>query len=264
MSKIEDALKKIEAAREQAPSAEGEQAPPPASVVIGSPAQANIDQRIVAYHEPLESPAAAFSQIHVDIRNNNPEISTIGFTSAWKGEGKSVVALNVAIALARDCEEATVCIVDADLHKPSQHSLLGLQNTVGLSDALTGTMPASSLTIPTPVNRLFLLPAGSKAPNPKSLFSSARVEDVIAELQSRYTFTIYDCPPVLLCPETKDLAVHLQGVVLVVRANKTNRKLVDKARAKLQPETEQGGVDIIGFVLNKAESEWKIGRKHKR
>ena len=254
MSKIEDALKKIEAAREQAPSGEGEKVPPPASVVVGSPARAKIDERIVAYHHSGHAGTAAFSQFHTEIRNNEQDVTAIGFTSARKGEGKSVVALNFAVALAQDCE-GTVCIIDADLRRPSQHRLLGLDNTTGLSDALAGTTSPLNFVLPTPVERLSLLPSGTETSNPARLFASHRLVEVVAELKSKFTYTVFDCAPVLGIPETKDLALRLDGVVFVVEANKTSRRSVLEAKQKLQPMTGRDeGVRILGFIFNKAEA----------
>ena len=255
MSKIEDALKKIEAAREQASSSEGENLPPPASVVVGSMGLAKIDERIVALHHPGHAEAAAFSQFHTEIRNNDEGVSAIGFTSTRKGEGKSVVALNFAVALARDCE-GTVCIVDADLRRPSLHRLFGIDNTTGLSDALAGTASPLSFVLPTPIERLSFLLAGTETANPARLFASHRLKEVIGELKSHFTYAVFDCAPVLGIPETKDLALRLDGVVFVVEAKRTNKRSILEAKQKLQPSTGAGdeGANILGFIFNKAEA----------
>ena len=255
----------MEAAKQQGRPAAALAAPTSAVAVLKT-AGRKVDEHIIVYHKPDDARAATFTQFHTDIRNNYVDIATLGFTSAEAEEGKSVVALNFAVALARDCEER-VCIVDCDLRKPSLHRLLGMDNPVGygLSDSLAGTAPPSGFALDTPVEKLFLVPAGTPCANPTKLFASKRVEEVVAELRSAFTYTIFDCPPVLLSDtkqhpggETKDLAPHLDGIVLVVQANKTSKRRVLKARQRLQPDSAESGVavaNILGFIFNKAKAE---------
>jgi len=247
LSRIEDALNKMKAERAMAP---------PVKLATPQPARPaatsmRIDDRIAAFHRP----DTVFTENlkHTVIRAvSRGSASTLAFTSAEKGEGKSVVALNFAVAFAYDCE-GTVCVIDGDLRNPSIHKLLGIENGPGLSEMLSGAAPMDgSLALATPLERLFVVTAGKTPPNPSELFGSNRAPQVIAALRSRFDYLIFDSAPVLPVADTIHLASHLEGVVMVVAAARTKRKQVSRAVDLLGP------ANILGFILNKIERDKSV------
>ena len=246
MSKIEQALKKMENVQKARPK-EVE-----ASIVVAGAEGVHVDERVVAYHQPGTALTENFKQFNTVVRAmTQGAASTLAFTSASKGEGKSVVALNFAVALAYDCE-GPVCVVDADLRSPSLHRLMGMRNTHGIADVLEGKLAVEDAPIPTPIEKLFLIPAGNIPTNPSELFGSRRAAQVIGELRSRFDYVIFDTASVLPAADTIHLASHLDGVVIVIQAGSTRRKQAERAVELL------GHTNVLGFILNKSEREKSI------
>jgi len=246
VSRIEQALKKMEDAQKSQPNKVG------TSILLTGADGLQVDERVVAYHRPVAALTENFKQFNTVIRAmTQGAASTLAFTSASKGEGKSVVTLNFAVALARDCE-GSVCIVDADLRNPSLHRLMGMHNAHGIADVLEGKLAVEDAPVPTPVEKLFLIPAGNIPPNPSELFGSRRAAQVIGELRSRFEYVVFDTASVLPAADTIHLATQLDGVVIVVQAGGTSRKQVARAIELL------GHANVLGFILNKSEREKSI------
>ena len=254
MSKIEEALKKMQAARAQVDSTApaGDAQPAPAAEPAAarpSAAKGSVHERIVAFHHPGTALTETFKQFNTVIRSmSQGTVTTLAFTSAMKGEGKSVIALNFAVALAFDCE-GSVCVVDGDLRNPSLHHLLGLPNDRGFADVLSGDLTLSNVVSPTPVEKLFFVPAGRTTGNSSELFSSRRAAQAVAELRERYDYTIFDTAPILPAADTIHLSSRLDGVVVVIHAGRTHRKQARRAVELL------GHANVLGFILNKSERE---------
>ncbi|NQT19714.1 MAG: CpsD/CapB family tyrosine-protein kinase [Planctomycetes bacterium] len=246
MSTIEEALKKMEAAQKSQPgSAEPS--------LIGGGDIARVDERIVAYHQPDTALTERFKQFNVVLRSLTQGInSTLAFTSASKGEGKSIVASNFAVALAHDSEGA-VCIVDADLRSPSLHDLLGVRNTRGFTEVLERKLSLEAATLPTPVENLSLIPAGRVSSNPSELLSSSRTAQIVAELRGKYDYVVFDTAPVLTVTDTIHLVSQLDAVVIVIKAGHTSRN-----NAKSAVDLLLGRAEFIGFILNKSEQDKKV------
>jgi protein-tyrosine kinase len=166
-------------------------------------------------------------------------------TSADVGEGKSVTAINLAIALAREIDY-TVLLVDADLRKPSIHNYLGIRADCGLSEYLEGRVELSDVLIKTGIGKLVLLPAGTPPPNPAELLSSYRMKELAQEMKHRYgdRYIIYDSAPILACSDTISLSSLVDGILLVIQAARTSEKTVKEALALLHSTT------ILGVVYN--------------
>jgi len=242
MTKIEEAMRKLEVARQT-----GEAAPGESPYLITRPASAHeISEHIVAFHHPRAAPAESFRQLRIVIHNlaRDQFLKTIGFTSSVRGEGSSTTALNFAVALAQDLEQ-DILVVDADLQQPSQHSLLGLGSSRGLVDLLTQDVNLDSAIHPTAVPRLFLLAAGLPPGNPTELFNSPQLPEIFGQLRERFEYVIVDSTPILAGGDTVYLSEHLDGLILVVEAGRTNRKYPAQALELL------GKANLLGLVLNK-------------
>lgn len=166
-------------------------------------------------------------------------------TSSISGEGKTVIALSLAIALAQGLDH-TVLLVDADLRRPMVHEYLGLQPTVGLIQCLTGEAKLEDALVRTGIGKLVVLPAGGRLENPVELLASAKMKALVEELKSRYPdrYVLFDGTPVLLFAEPRALAGMMDGVLYVVREGVSQNNQVEQGVSVLED------VPIMGLAYN--------------
>ena len=170
-------------------------------------------------------------------------------TSALPGEGKTTVISNLAIALAEISGQ--VLLIDGDMRRPRLHRVFDLPNSWGLSDVLrekgvTDELPLDALVKKTTVSRLRLLPSG---PCPDSIFSllcSERMWRLMERFRREFDYVLVDAPPCLEFADARVLARHTDGVVMILRANYTDRK---KAMAAVQ-RLSMDGIPLLGSILN--------------
>ena len=172
----------------------------------------------------------------------------IVITSALQSEGKSTTALNLAISYAMT--ESKVIIIDCDLRRSKLGRLTGKTNKVGLSNLLVYPDLRKDAIIPSDVENLDLLLAGDIPPNPSELLGSSRMKRLIADLKETYDYIILDAPPVNLFTDAVVLAPQSDGVLFLVRANRSERGAVIHGVEQL----EYSGAKLLGFVLNGVET----------
>lgn len=165
-------------------------------------------------------------------------------TSAAGGEGKSLTALNLSLALA-SAVEGRVLLVDCDLRRPQVHERLGLKDPSGFSDLLAVTDRDVSPYIYKAGN-LHVMPGGSELSDPVGL-SSRRTREILARLREEYQLIVLDSPPIVPIADSHFLAGQADGVMLVIRARQTRRELLQRAVESL------GATNILGVVLNDVE-----------
>jgi exopolysaccharide/PEP-CTERM locus tyrosine autokinase len=173
--------------------------------------------------------------------------TTIGITSANHGEGKTLTAINLAIAMAMDVNH-TVLLVDADLRNPGIANYLGIDPTFGLSDYLTGTAALADCLLHPRIDRLTLLPARSRVGNSAELLSSPQMLYLASELKERYPdrLIVYDLPPILTVGDAIGFLPAIDTTLLVVRDGATRATDLNHALQLL------AGCNLIGTVLNAA------------
>lgn len=179
-----------------------------------------------------------------------PNANRLMITSSVPGEGKSYVALNLALSIAME-RDSTVLLVDADTTRRSLSRLLGLGSRPGLLDVLSRDQVAlPDVLVRTNLPRLTLLPAGEARRHATELLASAAMEDLIEELASRYTdrILIFDTPPLLGASEPAALAAHMGQIIVVVEADKTTHRILAQALATIQ------SCPFVTTVLNKTSS----------
>jgi len=173
--------------------------------------------------------------------------SSILFTSARPAEGKTTTAINTAISLAQ--LGSRVIVLDADMRRPSAHTLIGLQNAAGLSTWLSRETSLDALIQRVPDHGISFIASGPIPPNPAELISSARMKELLSILVNDYDHVIIDSPPVMNVTDAIIMATFVEGVVIVVRGGQTRRNLLIRARQELQ----KVGARIFGVVLNDAD-----------
>jgi len=166
-------------------------------------------------------------------------------TSAVPQEGKTVVAVNLAAALA--AQEERVLIVDADFRVPAVHRALLLPQTPGFTDILVDHLSIQSVVREVEgLPNLSVIPAGRIPPNPAEITGSARMRQLIEELRGSFDRIIFDGPPVLGATDAVVLASSVDGVLVVLRKGKIDRRAVRRMSEIL----DHTRVTILGGVLN--------------
>ena len=167
----------------------------------------------------------------------------IAVTSTLPAEGKSTVALNMAIEQARTKK---TLLLDADMRKPGIAKMLGTANgSKGLSDVFKGAPVADCIQF-APEFGLSLLLAGEVTRNPHDWLMGPRFEEIIAELRGRFDMIIIDSPPLELVSDALPIGLLADGVIYVVRSASTPVPMVRRGLERLQ----SANVNVMGVVLN--------------
>jgi succinoglycan biosynthesis transport protein ExoP len=164
--------------------------------------------------------------------------------AAQSGDGCSWLTARAAEILS-DKIEGDVCAVDANFCSPALHDLLGVENKIGLSDAILENGPIGNFTVNVQGN-LWCLPSGTHAGGSERLIQSERFGARIAEMRSRFECVLIDSPALSVSAQAASVARCSDGVVLVVRAESTRRDVVRSVARDLQ----SSNLRLLGAVLN--------------
>lgn len=202
-----------------------------------------------------------YSEIYRQLRTNvefpsyEKDLNVISVTSTKPSEGKSSVASNLALIYATKYEK--VLLIDCDLRKPVQHKIFKTSNAYGISN-LTKQIATFDVNDdhnyqrfkePNMEGKLFMIPAGSKVPNPQELLSSEKFEQLIKILRTRFDYIIIDCPPIYAVSDAVPVAGLSDGTIFVCSAKDTDK---NEAKSALE-QIQRNGANIIGCVLTKVE-----------
>lgn len=170
---------------------------------------------------------------------------TIVVTSPLPGDGKSTIACNLAITLAKGGNP--VILIDGDLRRPTVATSLGLPGGAGLSDVLTDRARLSEVLQRTAVDpNLLVLAAGTIPPNPSEVLGSGRMRQLIGDL-AKHATVIVDAPPLLAVTDGAVLTHQTDGALIVVSVGKTTYDFVEKSIDTLHKANGRA----LGIVLNK-------------
>ena len=215
--------------------------------VQGFTTQNGFSPNLVAVSAPDSFDAENFKALGAQLRfpRKGGRRRSIMVTSALPGEGKSLVAANLGASIALGINDY-VLLVDCDLRRPTLHKIFGCANAGGLHEYLTGKEQLEDLIIRSDIKKLSLLPAGSETSNPSQLFSSASMRHFLEEVKGRYQdrFIIIDAPPSQVTAETNILANYVDGIILVIMAQRSHRETIEMSIENL------GRKKILGVFFN--------------
>jgi receptor protein-tyrosine kinase len=169
-------------------------------------------------------------------------------TSSLPSEGKTFTAVNLAMSVAMEYDN-TVLLIDGDVAHPMLPTLLNVPSEPGLLDLLTrDDLDVGDALVRTNVEKLTVLPAGSRHKRATELLASEQMVNLLLELASRYSdrIIIFDSPPLLATTEARVLATHMGQIVMVVAADTTTQHAVSQALSTIE------SCEIVLMMLNKA------------
>jgi len=174
-------------------------------------------------------------------------------SSAGAGDGKAITAVNLAGAMSLKTE-SKVLLMDADFRRSSIHTQLGLPKEPGLADVLRGSCTLEEALVQTEqLPNLCVLPSGESKGNPAELLDSSPWPVLCARLRQMFRYVILDSPPIAAVADYDLIQAECDGVLMVLRPDRTNRKQCKAALASI-PEDK-----LIGAVLN-CMPNWFLGR----
>ncbi|MBD2493019.1 polysaccharide biosynthesis tyrosine autokinase [Nostoc sp. FACHB-280] len=189
---------------------------------------------------------------NIQLLNSDHPIRSIVITSSMPGDGKSTVAFNLAqIATAMG---QRVLLVDADLRRPTIHSLSNLNNMWGLSNLISTNLPVGEAIqeIPT-LSQLSVITSGPIPPDATKLLSSEKMKRLMSEFHNSFDLVIYDVPPLVGLADVSLLAPNTDGILMVVKIGKTQSSVLNRAIENLKLSR----LNILGIVGNGDKTTFK-------
>ena len=205
---------------------------------------------ITTYHAPRTTDAETFRVLRTELlymaKRDRHKVFMV--TSPSPADGKSTTIANLAVSLAQAGRR--VLLVDGDLRRPKIGKLFGLSNSPGLSDYLMERASFDQCCAHSPAQNLTLCPEGTPTPQPAELLESPRFLQFIAHARKEFDLVLIDTPPILAVADPVIAAEVVDACMLVVRIEKNNRQLIERACQILRDHN----VALLGIIVNAAHS----------
>jgi capsular exopolysaccharide synthesis family protein len=210
-------------------------------------ARATLHPALVAAIAPHSTVAEQYRAVRtrLNVHEDATALRTLVVTSPGAGDGKSITAANLALTMAQE-HQRNVLLIDADVRRPSVHSLFGIDDGPGLADVLNGDATLDEALIYLPDHRLTLLTAGPAPQYPTELLGSTAMRRTLDTLRARFDRILLDVPAVAPLADVSTIAPLADGVLMVVRAGVTQRPALEAALGVFEENK------VLGFVLNEA------------
>ena len=207
-----------------------------------------VNPHLVAITQPNSAYCEEYRSLrtHVLHKSQKQKLQSIVIASVGPSEGKSVTALNLSWLLAQTDGVSTL-IIDSDLRMPSLTDYLGIETEAGLSEVLEGKFSLKDSIIRLEPAGLHLLPGGEARSDVAELLSGPKFKEILREAYEMYDYVIIDAPPLDIFTDATVLINHADGALLVVRANHTRYKDIERVLEMLPRER------MLGAVLNQSE-----------
>ena len=208
-----------------------------------------LDPHLVTLTAPASFAAEQYQGLRMTVEQLKRlrDVRLIAITSPSAGDGKTVTAINLAGVLARG-SDARVLLIDADLRRPLIATHLGLRSeTRGLVDAIANEQVGlDNVAHRIEGFNLTVVPAGVTRLPVHEILRSPRLEPLLQKARQEYDFIVVDTPPLLPVFDAAMIAKFVDGILVVVAANQTPRKLLAEAVRHLEPSK------VVGIVFNRA------------
>jgi len=213
----------------------------------------NFNKHLASLWEPYSAASEQYRKLRTHLLDASKTDGKRVFlvSSAIRGEGKTLTAINLAISIASGLHE-TALLIDADLRSPNVSHTLGLKKDIkGLGEYLTCGGNLADFITRTAIPKLSIITAGLPIRNPFEMLSSKYMSDLIREVKYRYDnrYVIVDAPPLIPVTDPVALSSLVDGIIIVVRASATQREIVSDAINKIENKEK-----ILGIVLNGCQS----------
>ena len=194
------------------------------------------------------------------------DLKTLMITSSTQMEGKTTVAINLAIGLAQLGKRTL--LVEADLRNPFLHHAFGIPKEPGVAEVVIGSVPLDQAVRSFPdlilgragieglidrpgIDNLYLLPSGDQPSNPTEFLSAQGMADFLAEVRQRYDYIVFDAAPILPVADSSILGAHVDGTLLIVRVGRVARAALRRAKTLLEGARAQ----VLGVCLTGVRAE---------
>ncbi len=246
MGKITDALKKV--ADEKIARIDKK---PEVNYVVKHVDNSNIEQHIVAFHDPSSPIGEQYKMLRTNIQTAKYThgFKTFVVTSSIVGEGKTVSTINLAITMANDLNNKKVLLIDADMRKCRVARYLGISHEPGLAEVLQGKATLETTLVSPKIDQLSVLPAGRSPRNPSELLNSHAMDSLLETAKKRFDYIFIDTPPVMPIADACILGPLADGVLIVAQAGRTQRDTIQHAQARL----EQARAKTLGYIITNIE-----------
>jgi len=206
--------------------------------------QPNAASRLVFVTEPTGLAVEQYKMLRRRLCSLHPEGGVLLITSPARDDGKTLTSVNLAWCLA-DGGHRT-CLVDLDFRAPSVASALNYTvEEKGIDDVLAGAGTLSDALLKVGNRSLFVLPVRQSSESPGELLSGGRLALLLVELRKAHEWVILDLPPAVPTADVVEVLPHVDGGLLIVRANKTDK-------SSISGPVEILGSKLWGVVLNDA------------
>ncbi len=207
-----------------------------------------VNPRLVSIVQPRSPYCEEYRNLRTQIlhKSKKRKLQAIVVASVGPSEGKSVTALNLSWLFAQ-ADGIRVLIIDSDLRRPSLAAYLGVEEGAGLSEVLSGNAALMDSIVRLEPAGLYMLPGGEARSDVAELISGSRFSEILTEARSYFDFIIIDAPPLGIFTDASLLINQADGAMIVIRANHTKYKDVDRILDSLPRER------MLGTVLNQSE-----------
>jgi capsular exopolysaccharide synthesis family protein len=209
------------------------------------------DLYVLQHPKSSSAECARFIRTNLMFMSPDHPLRALAVTSPAPQEGKTTTAVSLAVTMAR--AGTRVLLVDTDMRRPRLHRVFGLPNDIGISSVIVGEATLDQAIAKTEVPSLDVLVCGPLPPTPSEILHTERFRTVLRELKERYDLLLFDTPPVGPVADPVVLGAQIDGVLLILKCERTTRDLAKQAMRALR----DANVRVLGAVLNDVDIQEK-------